>query len=147
MSATVHTGSCACGAVTYRLTGNPKRVGLCHCVTCRKYTGAAFGAFAIYRAEAVAVTGETSVFRSSEKGRRHFCASCGSPIFGREEGSDEIDINAGTLDEPERFVPTYQLWTVRRLPWLVNLEHMTEYSHNRAPEPPESAGRPEEPVG
>ena len=51
--------------------------------------------------------------------------------IGREEGSDEVDIYAGTLDEPERFVPTYQLWTVRRLPWLVAIDRMTDYSHNR----------------
>jgi hypothetical protein len=134
-AARTHTGSCACGAVTYRLTGDPKRVGLCHCVTCRRHTGAPFGAFAIYRDDQVEVEGETGVFRSSDKGRRHFCAHCGSPIFGRAEGSDEVDIYAGTLDEPERFVPTYQLWTVRRLPWLVNLEHMSEYAHNREQAP------------
>ena len=142
-----HGGSCVCGAVSYRLSGDPKRVGLCHCVTCRKHTGAPFGAFAIYSADRVTVTGETGVFRSSETGRRHFCPECGSPVFGRQDGSDEVDIYAGTLDEPERFVPAYQLWTLRRLPWLVNIGTLTEYSHDRTPEPPDSLLRADEPVG
>jgi hypothetical protein len=42
-------GGCACGAVRYVVTGGPLRVGLCHCLTCRKRHGAPFNAFAAFR--------------------------------------------------------------------------------------------------
>lgn len=131
MNEAIHTGACACGAVTYRLTGEPKRVGLCHCETCRRYTGAAFGSFVIYEAGRVEVMGETRAFRSSEKGRRYFCPACGSAIFGQEEGGDEIDIYAGTLDDPEFFPPDYELWAVRRLPWLDEMGGLERYDRDR----------------
>jgi hypothetical protein len=98
-------GGCMCGAVG--IEGEPWRVGLCHCMTCRKMTGSPFHAFAIFPADRVRITGEAGVFRSSERGRRHFCRSCGSPVFGMDEGSDEIEIPLGSLDEPNRFTPTY----------------------------------------
>ncbi len=31
--------------VRYRINGEPKRVGICHCETCHRNTGAAFGAY------------------------------------------------------------------------------------------------------
>ena len=36
-------GSCLCGAVSYEITGSFKVIGHCHCSTCRKSHGAAFG--------------------------------------------------------------------------------------------------------
>jgi hypothetical protein len=41
-------GGCACGAVRYVAEGGPLRVGLCHCLTCRKRHGAPFNAFAAF---------------------------------------------------------------------------------------------------
>lgn len=39
-------------------------------------------------------------YRSSDKARRGFCANCGSTLFWRLDGSDQIAIAAGTLDGP-----------------------------------------------
>src|SRR3546814_6723229 len=60
------TGGCLCGAVRYRTNGPPKRVGVCHCPTCKRQTGSPLPAFAIFAADAVTVTGETRGFRSEE---------------------------------------------------------------------------------
>ncbi|MEO8244904.1 MAG: GFA family protein [bacterium] len=108
---TEHTGGCLCGAVRIVATGAPYRVGLCHCLDCRKHHGAVFHASAIFPAAAVVVTGETGQFRG-----RHFCPRCGSSVFGRS--GDEVEVNLGTLDAPNQFVPTYELWTIRREAWL-----------------------------
>ena len=54
-----------CGAVRLEISGGPYRVGLCHCLDCRKHHGAVFSAFAVYPADAVTVTGETRSYRDT----------------------------------------------------------------------------------
>src|SRR5690606_28813964 len=53
------TAGCLCGAVRLTATGAPWRVGLCHCLDCRKHHGALFHASAILPYTAVSLTGET----------------------------------------------------------------------------------------
>ena len=36
------TGGCVCGKVRFEADGEPDRVGICHCLDCRKYHGALF---------------------------------------------------------------------------------------------------------
>jgi hypothetical protein len=55
----MRTASCSCGAVRIEARGEPVRVGLCHCTTCRKQSGAGFTANAIWRAENVTIQGDT----------------------------------------------------------------------------------------
>ena len=126
------SGGCLCGNVRVEATGDPNRVGLCHCLDCRKHHGALFFAAGMYPEAAVAVTGETRQYQG-----RHFCPECGSSVFNRF--GDEIEVHLGTLDEPSQFVPTYECWTVRREGWLPQFPLKHRYEHDR-----ESAGRTEE---
>lgn len=105
------TGGCLCGAVRLEARGRPYRVGLCHCLDCRKHHGALFHASAIFPESAVTVIGETGAYAG-----RHFCPRCGSPVFSRS--GDEIEVHLGSLDAPDQFIPTYELWTIRREAWL-----------------------------
>jgi hypothetical protein len=125
------TGGCVCGAVRFTTTAKPYRVGLCHCLTCRKHSGSAFNFFAIYPADQVEIRGETRAFASSALGRQHFCPACGSSVFGRDEGSDEIELHVGAFDEPGCLRPTYELWIGRREPWLPEMAGLAHYSENR----------------
>lgn len=132
MSEQDHTGGCVCGAVRYRVRGAPMRVGLCHCKRCRRETGAPFGAFAVYdRASVTIESGEIAEFESSATGRRRFCRACGSPLFAVWSNSDELDIYLGSLDEPEHFVPSYELWTIRRQSWLPEMPELTHHERDR----------------
>ena len=47
------TGGCLCGDVRIVAIGRPYRVGLCHCLDCRKHHGALFAASAIFPKAAV----------------------------------------------------------------------------------------------
>ena len=123
------TGGCLCGAVRFEATGRPYRVGLCHCLDCRKHHGALFHASAIFPEDAVKIDGETGSYAG-----RHFCPHCGSSVFGRT--GDEVEINLGALDETDRLQPTYELWTVRREAWLPPFPLSHQYEHDR-----ESPGR------
>jgi hypothetical protein len=120
------TGGCLCGGVRYEAAGKPYRVGLCHCLDCRKFHGALFQASAIYPEQAVSVTGETQSY-----GGRHFCPRCGSSVFARSD--DEIEISLGSLDAPDQLMPTYESWTVRREAWLPRFPLAHRYEHDRDP--------------
>ncbi len=106
-----YTGGCLCGAVRLEATGAPDRVGICHCLDCRKHHGALFFAAAMFPAEAVEITGQTNEYAG-----RHFCPRCGSSVFART--GDEIEVHLGALDAPDQLTPTYELWTIRREGWL-----------------------------
>ena len=120
------TGGCLCGAVRILASGEPKRVGICHCLDCRKHHGALFHASAIFPEDAVTIEGETRDYAG-----RHFCPRCGSSVFGRSGG--EIEVNLGSLDGPNEFVPTYELWTIRRESWLPPFPLENHYERDRDP--------------
>ena len=122
-----HTGGCLCGDLRFVARGRPYRVGLCHCLDCRKNHGTLFHASAIFPADAVTTEGEARDYQG-----RFFCPSCGSPVFGRSD--DEVMINIGALDAPDQFAPTYELWTVRRESWLPEFPLKHRYEHDRPDE-------------
>ena len=119
-----YAGGCLCGRVRITAIGAPYRVGVCHCLDCRKHHGALFFAAAIFPKEAVTIEGETRAY-----GGRHFCAECGSSIFSAYE--DEIEIYLGTLDAPDQFTPTYENWTIRRESWLPAFPLSRRYAKDR----------------
>ena len=104
-------GGCLCGAVRVVASGQPYRVGLCHCLDCRKHTGSLFHASAIFPQDAVTIAGETSSY-----GGRTFCPTCGSSVL--QQSGDETEVSLGALDAPDQLMPSYELWTVRRERWL-----------------------------
>ena len=125
------TGGCLCGGVRLVATGEPHRVGICHCFDCRKHHGALFFAAAIFPEDAVAIEGDTHDFRG-----RNFCPRCGSSVFNRY--GDEIEVHLGALDAPDQFIPTYECWAIRREDWLPPFPGTKLYERDR-----EGAGRSE----
>ena len=124
MTDTDQTGGCLCGAVRITLSGAPYRVGICHCIDCRKHHGAVFYAAAIFPADAVTIMGTTAQYRG-----RHFCPTCGSSLFGRWE--DEVEVHLGCLDAPNQFKPTYENWVIRREHWLPPFDVARSYPRDR----------------
>ena len=113
-------GGCLCGAVRYRVSGQPNWSAFCHCRSCRQATGSAVAAYASFPAERFSVlAGEPSHFASSEGVRRGFCGRCGAPLtFEGARWPGEIHIHLGSLDDPEVFPPTQQGFTREQLSWL-----------------------------
>lgn len=125
------SGGCNCGQVRYELDGDPIRVGICHCETCRKTSGSAFSFFGIWPRTAAALTGRLACWQSRAGGER-FCPTCGSALFCWEDDSGEIEIKLGTLDSPPSgLVPAYELWTIRREPWLTQREGAEQHGRDR----------------
>ncbi|SMY07038.1 GFA family protein [Flavimaricola marinus] len=105
------TGGCLCGDVRFVAEGAPLRVGVCHCTDCRKHHGAMFYAAAVFARANVRISGETRAYEG-----RHFCPRCGSSVFAQSDG--EVELHLGALDAGQDPAPTYELWTIRRAPWL-----------------------------
>jgi hypothetical protein len=118
------TGGCLCGDVRIVASGLPRRVGLCHCLDCRKHHGALFFAAAMFSQDAVTIAGQTHHYAG-----RHFCPRCGSSVFARS--ADEIELHLGTLDAPDQLMPTYECWVVRRESWLPPFALAQHYLHDR----------------
>lgn len=118
------TGGCLCGDVRIEAAGPPDRVGICHCMDCRKHHGAVFYAAAIFPAAAVRVTGEVAAYEG-----RCFCPRCGGSVFARS--GDEVEVHLGALDAPDVFRPEYETWAVRRESWLPAFPGVTRYERDR----------------
>ena len=83
-----HTGKCLCGEVTYEVSGDPVLQGNCHCIGCRKNTGAGFATILFFKEEQVEqLRGKTSSFQyKSDSGNsktKLFCQRCGSVVLGK----------------------------------------------------------------
>ena len=118
------TGGCLCGAVRVVASGKPDRVGICHCLDCRKHHGALFYAAAIFPETAVSIEGETRAFKG-----RHFCPECGSSVFALT--GDEVEVHLGSLDAPDQLTPTYECWTIRREAFLPPFAGMKRFERDR----------------
>ena len=100
-------GQCVCGAVSYTIVGEPKRVTICHCRWCQRRTGSTFGVEVVFEASQITINDRAvSRYRhlSDESGRwldQHFCAKCGSNIgFTLEAAPGIRTIAAGTFNDP-----------------------------------------------
>ena len=125
------TASCNCGAIRIEARGPPLRIGLCHCTTCRKESGAPYTANAIWAADHVTISGDTASWKDTTDAR-HFCPSCGSALFGVSDSTGEIEIRLGAIDAaPTDLAPTYELWTERRENWLPPLSGADQFVKTR----------------
>ncbi|MFT5175692.1 MAG: hypothetical protein ACI8W7_003884 [Gammaproteobacteria bacterium] len=106
MSDTVHEGGCVCGAVRYKVYGDPDIVVVCHCSWCQRRTGSAFAVIPKFdKAKFELTAGTLSYYRTiNEYGRwleLGFCPTCGANIgFTQERRKDARAIDAGTFDDP-----------------------------------------------
>lgn len=115
------TGGCHCGEIRYEVTGKPVVHALCHCSDCRRHAGAPMVGWTMYAEEMVKVTkGRPKIYQSSEHGRRHFCANCGTGLFYVNGNMlpGIIDIQSGTYDDPDAVPAAVHIQVAERLRWM-----------------------------
>jgi hypothetical protein len=113
-------GGCLCGELRYQASEQPLSRAHCHCRSCRRATGGASVPWVIFARAAVAFThGETSIYSSSPGVEWVFCRNCGTTVaYRRDTRSTEIDITTASLDDPDAFAPTVEIWTQDKIPWV-----------------------------
>ena len=92
-------GSCLCGKITFKISGELSNMTHCHCSMCRKTHGSQFATY-MAASECEYTSGEENVqpYVSSNGFTRAFCKECGSVLpESNEEGVNYIP--AGLLDD------------------------------------------------
>lgn len=119
------TGGCLCGAVRYRLDGDPLAVVACHCRNCQRQSGSALSIVVVVPRPALHVDGTLKTFEdqgtSGQPVYRRFCPDCGSPILtdtSAAEAQGLIFIKGGTADNAQDLMPTTHHWTERAHRWI-----------------------------
>jgi hypothetical protein len=115
-------GGSLCGAVRFTLSAPPRMVGVCHCASCRKHTGAPAAVYVdCKRADVAWIAGAPAWFGSSPGVSRGFCARCGSTLGLQEDRRpDEISLHVGVFDRPQDFPPNGKpSFPEERLPWFL----------------------------
>lgn len=123
MSTKTYIGGCACGAIRYETAHQPIFQNHCQCTDCQKRSGAGHGSYLTFphRAE-MTIVGEPSqwsVSADSGNEKTHaFCPTCGTPVYLTFAAlPDLIAIHAGSLDEPDQFIPQALTYGVRGHAW------------------------------
>jgi hypothetical protein len=93
------------------MNGDPVDMGYCHCANCRRYSGAPFNAFTLWKADDLKVTKGSNVlghFQSSEISDRRYCTKCGAHVMIDHLKLGLVDIRAG-IPPTITFKPTVHL--------------------------------------
>ena len=119
---TSRTASCTCGQLRIQVEGEPRGVGLCHCLACQQRTGSVFAALASFAAPYRVVGNATEYVRTGDKGARfrfRFCPVCGTSLFHTEEGFEgSVGVAVGAFGDPGFPPPTVSVYDWRRHPWV-----------------------------
>ncbi|MGO2365109.1 MAG: GFA family protein [Pseudoalteromonas sp.] len=98
----MYQGSCLCGAVALKITGNISDIIHCHCSLCRKSSGTAFATNGfVDTADFAIIQGQNklSAFELCPGKKRHFCSVCASPVYSSNAQQPErIRLRLGILD-------------------------------------------------
>ena len=130
------TGQCHCGAIRYEVSGEPMHHALCHCSDCRRHAGAPMVGWAMFKSDQFSlVQGEPRTYASSEHGRRHFCADCGTGLYYTNEVvlPGITDIQSGTLDDPEAIPAQLHIQTADRISWMKDAHNLPAFERYPSP--------------
>ena len=98
----MHKGSCLCNSIRYQIDGELSEFGYCHCQSCRKASGSAYGAnIGVNRQDFLLrdPDGFLREYESSPGKLRAFCGNCGSPLYAYLRSTpDVVRIRLGTLN-------------------------------------------------
>lgn len=124
-------GSCLCGGVRYEIRGTLGPSVYCHCVQCRKASGASFTTNAsVGAADFGFVEGESLVgrFESSTGQFRCFCTRCGSPLIKVIQAKPgEIRLRLGTLDSDPETTPAAHIFVRSKAPWTTITDDLPQH--------------------
>lgn len=98
----------------------PFGVADCHCLDCRRSSGAPYVTWGMVHRDRFKITCGMLRRVSYASRVRGFAACCGTQILFEDTPDwPTVDVAIATLDEPQPFPPTKAIWTEDKLPWVV----------------------------
>jgi len=116
------TASCTCGQLRIEVQGEPRSVGICHCLACQQRTGSVFAALASFAAPYQVFGTATEYIRTGDQGASfifRFCPVCGTNLFHtEEEEAGGVGVAVGAFADPSFPAPRLSIYDGRRHPWV-----------------------------
>jgi hypothetical protein len=123
-----------CGAVRYEAAEEPFNVTLCHCVDCRRASGApALAWFSVRRVALRWTRGSPTRNASSPGVELLFCSQCGTQLtWHGSDASGEIDFTLCSLDDPDAIAPADHTFASQQVRWLHLADTLPRYTRTRS---------------
>jgi hypothetical protein len=118
-------GGCGCGAVRYRVRGEPIFVNNCHCRQCQRQTGSTSVVNAFFETDKLdLLSGELTAHTvTAGSGGPHVimrCSACGTALWSHYPrlGTLGAGLRVATLDDHAAFRPDAAIFVAERMPWV-----------------------------
>jgi len=133
-----YNGSCACGAVTVRIDGQPLAVRQCWCRQCQKLASGGPTHNAIFQTADIGWSGAiASNHRIAASGNEltwAFCPACGTQLYGASSARPEMRaVRLGLLDD-HGLTPSVAIW-ISEAPAGATIDPAIEHFPGQPPAP------------
>jgi hypothetical protein len=101
-NAKTYNGSCFCGAVQIRVSGEPAGMGYCHCDSCRHWSAGPVNAFTLWQPDAVKVTRgaeHVGTYSKNPTSFRKWCKQCGGHLMTDHPPFGLVDVYAAIIPD------------------------------------------------
>ena len=115
--------TCCCGELSATTNGPPAMVALCHCRSCQRRTGSAFGVAVLFNSENVQCAGEAKAYtRAGNSGHDvtfNFCPSCGTTVYWMPDAYPGLTaVGLGCFDDPSGLEPEIVVYGHLQHSWV-----------------------------
>lgn len=97
-----YTGTCFCGDVEVKVTGEPVAMGYCHCESCRHWSAGPVNAFTLWKPEDVEVVRgaeNLGTYNKTPQSFRKWCKTCGGHVLTEHPGLGLTDVYAAIIPD------------------------------------------------
>ena len=121
--------SCFCGSVKIEINGNPEWVSYCHCLSCRKATGAPVTAYASFKnTDLEYKAGDIQYYESSPGTKWGSCSKCNSPLtYQALKYPADTHIHLITIDKHSELSPDSHVHVEESVPWFTISDKHPKY--------------------
>lgn len=130
-------GSCLCGNIKFKITGEPFSLSYCHCSRCRKAAGV-YSAVLVGKSDDLLIThGHDDIAKFSPgkdwKFERCFCKNCGTSLGDMATG-DIYVIAASALDDDPKIRPSAHIHTASKPDWYEIIDDLQKFEGDYIPD-------------